>query len=162
MLTGQSLVYFAPGPWDDLWRPQHQLMSVFARQNKVLYVERRRYLRPTVAAFRNGDLGWSDVRSPALEAVADGLYVHRHPVWAPLSGAFALKQITRTITRASLHRSMRVLQLSDPIVWYSLPGMLDMMDDIPSASLRLYHAMDEYTSYGAQTADRRRVLEQRA
>ena len=66
MLTGQSLVYFAQGPWNDLWRPQHQLMSVFARSNKVLYVERRNFLRSALKALSRRELGWNDLTQPTL------------------------------------------------------------------------------------------------
>jgi hypothetical protein len=150
MLTGHSLVYFAQGPWKDLWRPQHQLMSVFARTNKVLYVERRHFMRSTIRAFSRGELGWDDLSRPSLEKVADNLYVHRYPVWAPVTGARPLKGLTRALSHGSLRRSMRMLGMSDPIAWYSLPGMLDMIDDLP-ARLRIYHAIDEYTSYSNHT-----------
>jgi len=159
MLTGHSLVYFSQGPWDDLWRPQHQLMSVFAQQNKVLYVERRPYLRSTMAEFRSGELGWQDLRQPALLQVADNLHIHRYPIWAPLSGAPALKQLSRAAMHASLKRSMRALDMSDPIVWYSLPSWLDLIDELPSAQLKLYHAIDEYTSYSQMTQARIRAWE---
>jgi hypothetical protein len=161
MLTGHSLVYFSQGPWDDLWRPQHQLMSVFSRQNKVLYVERRPHLRSTIADLRSGELGWSDVNRPELIKVDDNLHIHRYPLWAPASGAPGLKQLSRTTMRASLQRSMRKLGMSDPIVWYSLPSWLDLIDDLPSAQLKLYHAIDEYTSYSKMTQDRIRAWEQK-
>jgi hypothetical protein len=135
-------------------------MSVFARSNKVLYVERRHFLRPTLRALWRGELGWNDVSRPALEQVASNLYIHRYPVWAPVTGAFALKDLTRALTCASLRRSMRALGMSDPIVWYSLPGMLDMVDDLP-ARLRIYHAIDEYTSYSNHTETSRHALLQR-
>lgn len=161
MLTGHSLVYFAQGPWNDLWRPQHQLMSVFARSNKVLYVERRPYLRSTVKAISRGELGWEDLRRPSLRRVAKNLHVHRYPVWSPVSGAFPLKGLTHALTNASLRRSMRTLGMSDPIVWYSLPGMLDMIDGLSSARMRIYHAIDEYTSYSSHTEESKRALKQR-
>lgn len=160
MLTGHNLVYLAQGPWNDLWRPQHQLMSVFARSNKVLYVERRHFLRPTAKALSSGELGWNDLPRPSLEHIADNLYIHRYPIWAPITGAFPLKALTHAISRGSLRRSMRALGMSDPIVWYSLPGMLDMIDDLP-ARLRIYHAIDEYTSYSRQTEDSKRLVAQR-
>lgn len=160
MLTGQSIVYFAQGPWNDLWRPQHQLMSVFARSNKVLYVERRPFLRPTLSALVRGELENSDLRRPRMEHVADHLYIHRYPTWAPITGAPLLKGMTRAVSHGSLLRSMRALDMSDPIVWYSLPGMIDMIDD-PPARLRIYHAIDEYTSYSNHTDASRRALAQR-
>jgi len=135
-------------------------MSIFARSNKVLYVERRRFLRPTVKALARGELGWGDIFGPALEQIADNLYVHRYPVWSPITGAFPLKALTYAASRGSLHRSMRALGMSDPIIWYSLPGMVDMIDDTP-ARLRIYHAIDEYSSYSNQTEASKRTMMQR-
>jgi hypothetical protein len=161
MLTGHSLVYFAQGPWNDLWRPQHQLVSVFAQQNKVLYVERRPYLRPTVAGFHRGELGGQDLHRPALKKVSENLYLHRYPLWAPASGTFPLNQLSRAVMRYSLNRSMRTLGMSDPIVWYSLPSWSDLIDELPSARLKLYHAIDEYTSYINMSENRMRTCERR-
>jgi hypothetical protein len=159
MLTGHSLVYFSQGPWDDLWRPQHQLLSVFARQNKVIYVERRPYLRSTVAGFRRGELGWQDLRRSALIKVSKNLYLHRYPLWAPVSGAFPLREFSRAAMRYSLSRSMRTLGMSSPIVWYSLPSWSDLIDEFPSAMLKLYHAIDEYTSYSEMSETGIRISE---
>jgi hypothetical protein len=159
MLTGHSLVYFSQGPWDDLWRPQHQILSIFAKQNKVIYVERRPYLRSTVSELRRGELGWQDLRRPTLKKVAENLYLHRYPLWAPASGAFALKELSRTAMQHSLNRSMRSLGMSNPIVWYSLPSWGDLIDDLPSAKLKLYHAIDEYTSYSDMSEAKIRTWE---
>ena len=160
MLAGHNLVYFAPGRWDDLWRNRQQLMSVFARQNRVLYVERRCYLRATMAGFRRGDLGMSDLRGPYLRQVLDNLFVFRYPIWAPISGQSPLRELTRTIRRLSIQTAMRTLGMPQPIVWFSLPNMVSLVHEMPRARLLLYHVVDEYTTYGGQTSAQRRRIEQ--
>jgi glycosyltransferase involved in cell wall biosynthesis len=161
MLTGHNLVYFAPGKWDDLWRNRQQLMSVFARQNRVLYVERRRYLRSAMNGFRWGDLGRSDLRGPYLRQVLDNLFVFRYPIWAPISGQSPLRELTRTIRRLCIKKTLLKLGMSQPIVWFSLPSMVSLVHEMPRARLLLYHVVDEYTTYGGQTpAQRCRIEEQ--
>ena len=56
MLEGHNLVYFSPEKWDGLWRNRQQLMSVFARKNRVLFVEGRLFLRDMLAGPLAADL----------------------------------------------------------------------------------------------------------
>ena len=160
MLTGHNLVYFAPGPWHDLWRPKQQLLSIFARHNKVLFVEPRPHLRSTLADFRQSALGLQDLRRPCLEQLTENLYVYRYPVWAVTSGRPPLRELTRALRRFSIKTTLHRLHMSQPIVWFSQPAMIDMIDDIPSARLRLYHVIDEYSSYSGHTPASRRRIQQ--
>lgn len=161
MLTGRSLVYFAPGRWDGLWRNRQQLMTVFAKQNRVLFVERRLHLRETVAGFRRGDLGMSDLFRPSIRRISDNLFVFRYPIWAPTSGCFPLDRLMRTARRLSIRNTLRRLHMSELIVWFSKPDMVDLMDEIPPAALLIYHVVDEYTTYAGQTQARLRQVEDR-
>lgn len=151
MLTGHSVVYFAPSKWDGLWRNRQQLMSVFARQNRVLFVERRLYLWETLARFRRRDLRMSDLFRSSVRQISENLFVFRYPAWAPISGCFPLDRVTRAARRLSIRNAMNELHMSQPIVWLSKPGMVTLMDEIPPAALLIYHAVDEYTTYTNQT-----------
>lgn len=161
MLKEHNLVYFAPEKWNGLWRNRQQLMSVFARQNKVLFVEPRPYFRPTLAGVRRGDIGLSDLRHPLLRPISNGLFVLSYPVWAPISGRLPLSQITKTVRQRFIRQVLRELQMSQPIVWLSRPDMVDLLDEIPPARLLLYHVVDEYTSYSGQTSDSRQRIAER-
>jgi glycosyltransferase involved in cell wall biosynthesis len=154
-----SMIYYAPEKWDGLWRNRQQLMSRFARQNKVLFVEPRLHLRPTMTGLRRGSLGWSDLRRPTIRPISDNLYVFRYPVLAPVSGQLPLKQMARTIRRLALRRALRQLNMTQPIVWFSRPDMLDLLDEAPSPCLRVYHVVDEYTAYSNHTPESQRRLE---
>ncbi len=161
MLSGHSLVYFAPGPWAGLWRNRQQLMSLFARCNRVLYVEPRPYLRPTLAAWRSGQLPLADLRRPLIRQVAGNLFVFHYPFWAPVSGRWPLEPVTRLVRRQVLGQTWRRLGLSRPITWFSHPDMVDLPAEIPPTGLRIYHLVDEYTGYADQTPESRRRLEER-
>jgi hypothetical protein len=83
MLSGQSILVFAPGPWHDMWRNRHQIMSRLARQNTILWVEPRMAMRRTRRALREGEhLQWL----PSVEHIADGLHVLHNPAALPASG----------------------------------------------------------------------------
>ena len=159
MLTGYNLIYFAPEKWEGLWRNRQQLMSIFARQNKVLFVEPRLHLRKTAAAFRQRTLTPLDLGRPSLWQAADNLFVFRYPVWAPVSGQFPLDQLTRQARRFFFRRALHRLKLEQPIVWFSRPELVDLIDEVPDARLLIYHVVDEYTAYSTHTADSRRRLE---
>jgi glycosyltransferase involved in cell wall biosynthesis len=161
MLEGLSIIYFAPGEWDELWRGRHEVASIFARYNKVLFVERRPYLRPTLRAFRNGDLKMSALRVPALQQISEKLFVFRYPVWAPLSGRFPLNWLTKVIRRISLQNALRKLRMSNPISFIVHPDMVDLVNEMPSARLLIYHVFDEYSGYSGQTSASQQRIENR-
>jgi glycosyltransferase involved in cell wall biosynthesis len=152
MLTQQSMVYFAPGPWQGLWRNRHQLTNLFARHgNKVLFVEGRGYMRSALAAWRSGAIDSADLKQPLLQKIADNLHVFRYPVWTPVSGQMAIGWITQKFRSMLLRNALQQLEMTEPIVWFSQPSMIDLIDEIPSAKLRLYHVVDEYSAYTGQT-----------
>ena len=153
------MIYFSDG-WGGILDNRVQLMSVFARQNKVLFVEKRSSFRSTLDRFRRGNLGLSDLRRSSLRQISENLFVFRYPIWAPVSRRFPLSQLTRIVRRLSLGNALQRLQMSQPIVWFYFPNMVDLVNEIPSACLLLYHVVDEYASYHGHTpASRRRVEE---
>lgn len=157
MLKGYDLVYFAPERWTGLWRNRQQLMSIFARHNKVLFVERRLYLRHIVAGWRQKEWGLADLRRSTVQPVSENLFVFRYPLWAPVCGRFDYP--TKLMRQFSVRNALRQLGMSQPIVWFANPYMLDVVNEIPSPRLRIYHVVDEYTAYSGQTPARRRQLE---
>jgi len=158
MLTGHNIVYFGD-KWDGVLRNRQQLMSIFARQNKVLFVETERHLRPTLTSFRQGDLKLSDLRGSAVRQVSENLFIFPGPVWAPVSGHSPLRQLTKMARQRAFRNTLRELQMSQPIVWFYHPKWNDMIDKVPSARLRLYHVIDEYVSYQNKTPARCRLIE---
>ena len=97
MLSGQSILCFAPDPWSDLWRNRHQIMSLLAEQNRVLYIEPRPYLRGVIGGTISGRIPLSQWVSPPLRRMSEGLHIYRPPLYAPLSGREPLAGLTRTM-----------------------------------------------------------------
>lgn len=161
MLIDHSMIYFAPGTWEGLWRNRQQLMAVFAGQNRVLYVEQRPYLRSTLARWRRGELKLAELNPPRLRQVAPNLFVFRYPAWAGISGRAPIKQLTLGLRRFLLQRALRQLHMARPIAWFSHPDMVDLVQEIPPVSMRLYHVVDEYTGYAGLSPGSRRRLEER-
>lgn len=160
MLTGHDIIYFSD-EWGGILDNRVQLMSVFARRNKVLFVEKEPYIRSTLAGFRHGELRLSDLRRSSLRQVSENLFVFSYPLWAFTSGRFPLRQLTTIARRLSLRNAVRKLQMTQPIVWFYHPYWVDWVNEIPSACLLLYHVVDEYTSYQGSTPSRRRRIEER-
>lgn len=137
-------------------------MSIFARENRVLWVERRPRMKQL------GTLS-GDVRH-----IADNLYVFSYPTWAPISGRTPIKQITKVARRIALQSAMQKAGMtnnlrsqgasSGPVVWFSHPRMTDLIDEIPRwmlhrPAVRLYHVVDEYTAYSSVTPEIRQTME---
>src|SRR4051812_4310077 len=97
MLKAHNLIYFAQGPWDTLWRNRQQLMSIFARQNRVLYVEGRPTLRTTLHRLVHGEVKPSDLRYPFTRKLAENLFVFRYPAWAPDSDRLGLERTSKRV-----------------------------------------------------------------
>ena len=38
MIRGECILCFAPDLWSDIWRNRHRLLTLFARENRVLYL----------------------------------------------------------------------------------------------------------------------------
>ena len=148
-----SMIYFAPGPWQGLWRNRHQLMSRFARLgHKVLFVERRTHLRSAWSAWRNGTVDKAEFQNSLVQQVDENLYVLRYPLWTPVSGRLPLRWVTRTLRARILRHTLQQLGMSNPIVWYSQPSMHDLVHEIPTPKLAIYHVVDEYSAYSGQSA----------
>jgi glycosyltransferase involved in cell wall biosynthesis len=146
MITGHSLVYFGPEKWDGLWRNRHQLMSRFAEQNKVLYVEPKTWFRDARQQWRAGTLGWQALKQSRVTRAADNLYIYHSPVFVPISGRFPLDRITWFLWAGLVKLTMRRLGFDEPIIWLSRPVMANLVDFL-NGKLVIYHVVDEYLSY---------------
>ncbi|MCB0168485.1 MAG: glycosyltransferase [Anaerolineae bacterium] len=160
MLTGYDIVYFGDN-WDGVLRNRQQLMSIFARHNKVLFIERGNSLQTTISLLKKKQLHLTDLFRPLVRQISDNLFVFHEPVWAPASEKFLLGHLTGLLRHLSLRYAMRRLAIKQPIVWYYHPNWLDFIDGVPSSRLRLYHVVDEYTSFQDKTAAMKQHIEAR-
>ena len=159
ILSGHSIVYFGPGKWDGLWRNRHQLMSRFARFNKVMYVEPLVYLNQLRHQYLyRGPSGWKELIRLAmqnrLEIGPNNLYIYRSNPFLPISGRFPFDKITLWAWKSRLKITMKKLGFSKPIIWLSQPGMGKFIGSF-NERLVIYHVVDEYLAYGNMNAERK-------
>ncbi len=65
MLKGHHFNYLWPEKWDGLWLNRQQLMSVFARKNKVLFIDPETiFFRSVAQSILQRRIGHSDFRQP--------------------------------------------------------------------------------------------------
>lgn len=160
MIAGHDIVCFAPGPWDDIWRNRHQIMSRLARANRVLWVEPWPNLWPTLRGLRDRPLlqGLTSLRGPRLEQVDTNLYVYQPAGWAPRSSGEPLRTATQAVYMTLLRRVLRRLGFRAPILWLFLPDMeifLGRFDE----KLSIYHVVDEYSGYSGVSEEWRPVMQ---
>ena len=158
MIEGHDILCFAPGPWDDIWRNRHHIMTRLARDNRVLYVEPWPYIRPTVCRLRDGGIGVLDmVRGGQLHEAFTNLYVYQPPLWTPRTGRFPPSSITRTIYIGLLRRVLRRLRFKRPILWLFLPDTEVFIGHF-GEQLVIYHIVDEYSGYAGVSDSWRPVV----
>ncbi|MDH7489588.1 MAG: glycosyltransferase [Anaerolineae bacterium] len=159
MIAGETILCFAPDPWDDIWRNRHQIMSRLARQNLVIYVEPRPYLRQVWAGLRSGAI--RPLRSrPRLRKALDNLYVYTPPLWAPISGREPPASLFGCLRRWDLRAAMRRLGAGRPILWLVRPDQSDVIGQF-GEKMRVYQIVDDYTGYGGLTPERRAAFLER-
>jgi len=155
LLTGAHIVCFAPNPWDDLWRSRHHIFSRLASQNMVLYVEPEVY---SLSALRHGRVRL-DLSAPRLRHEADGLWLYRHPVWAPRTVRPGLKQLTRRLRWLALRQAMARLGLHRPITWVFQPLHAELVGTLDEC-LIIYHVVDQYAAYGHHSPEKQQHIRQ--
>jgi len=160
VLSGASILCFAPDPWDDIWRNRHQIMSVLAERNRVLYVEPRPYLRTVVRQALRGEISWAQWRAPRLTMVKPGLHVFHPPLYAPLSGRPPLSHWTEVLRTTALRRAMRQIGVERPLLWLFRPDMADIPGRY-GERLLIYHIVDEYLGYAEVDAARAEDIQRR-
>ncbi len=146
MLSGETIICAAPNPWESPWHNRHQIMSRLARQNSVVYMAPRPYLR---ALLRNPRQLFE--KGTRWREVLPNLHVYRPPAWAPVSGQQPLRDIFATWRRRDLARRLHALGGTDPILWLVSPDQGDMIGQWHE-KLVVYHVVDDYTAYEADTA----------
>jgi glycosyltransferase involved in cell wall biosynthesis len=159
MIEGHDILCFAPGPWDDIWRNRHQIMTRLAQANRVLYVEPWPELRPTLRRWRQGSLSRADLRGPRLRKVQESLYVYSPASWAPRATRFPLSSATDAVYMAFLRRVLKRLRFQKPILWLFLPEMEVFIGRFDE-KLVIYHIVDEYAGYSGVSETWRPVVQQ--
>jgi len=150
MIAGYDFLYFGPEKWDGLWRSRHQLLSRFAKKNRVLYVEPRYRLKETRTKWRRGEIKFQsyfkDLYQNRVTRLNSNLFIYHSPLFAPISDRFPLSRLTQHFWRMILKNTLNRLGFVKPIVWVSRPSMINLIDGF-NESMVIYHVFDEYQAY---------------
>ncbi len=150
MITGETILCYAPDPWAGLWRNRHQIMTRLAQRNTVLYIEQRIYLRELSRRLRAGQIGLADLRRPTLVHQQDGLWLYRDPIYAPYADRLSGGALTAWVRRSAMRRALKKLGSAAPILWLLRPFHADQIGHY-SEKLVVYHVTDEYSCFPAVT-----------
>ena len=154
---GVGMVYLAMSPWDSMWKNRHQLMSRFATEMPVLYVEpwqRLKRLRrdfPGVMPFlRSG-------KDANVTEISPNLCVFQSPPSLAVSGSILLERMTKIRWLNGVRKAADGMGITRPILWLSLPEMRFAVDKFGEA-MSIYHVVDEYAGYTGQDESKREAL----
>lgn len=140
------MIYLAMSPWNGMWKNRHQLMSRFANEMPVLYVEppqRLRRLRRQLGSAGRSGLRFQDA-SP--EQVLPQLYRFAASDRYPVSGGRGLRYLTERRWHRAIFRAAREIGIERPILWVSLPEQHSAVGRF-GEQLSIYHVVDEYAGY---------------
>lgn len=154
---GAGIIYLGMSPWDAMWKSRHQLMTRFAAELPVLYVE------PPVSfrAVRSGRVG---LRRLARDAITEtvrtdrsNVVVMRSSAWYPISGSKWIAAATRRRWLRAVRRAAGAAGIEVPILWVSRPEMRFAVGRL-GERLSIYHVVDEYAGYTGLDEDAARRL----
>jgi len=157
MIHGHDMVVFAPGPWDDIWRNRHQLLTILARENRILWVEPRIFLGDALQKVRRGELSWRRFWCPRVEQVRPNLYVYRDPIIPRVATRRCWGALAHWMQERSVLAAMNRLQMGAPILWLFWPGQMGAIGRY-GESLVVYHVVDEYSGYAGMSEEYRVIL----
>jgi glycosyltransferase involved in cell wall biosynthesis len=144
-LQGESIVCFAGEDW---WyhhpHSKNHLLKRYACSNKVLFVNSITMGLPSIS---NPDFFLKIRRKLKsytrwLRKVPEGLWVMT-PVNLPLYGSKFGRWLNRILLVAQLRVAMRLLRISQPILWIAIPTAAEMVGRL-GEKLLLYQVSDKY------------------
>ena len=150
MLTGESIVCFAPDPWGDIWRNRHRLLSVFSRRNKVLYVEPRLGVRGLLRKLRSGAVKPRHFFRKRTTEVRENIFVYHDPVHLPRTAWRGIGPAVDRRRDTMLLAATRRLSIANPILWLVRPDTWDVPGKLQEKVV-MYQMVDDYLSYAGLT-----------
>jgi glycosyltransferase involved in cell wall biosynthesis len=146
MLHDQCIVCFAPDPWQDLWRNRHRLLSIFARSNRILYVEPRTRIRHLASGLRKGRIRPRHLFRRRVEEVRPNLFVYHDPLFLPRIQGRGIGPWVDRVRTSSLRRAMRRVGIDRPVLWLVRPDCHDLPGQFRESAV-LYQVVDDYLAY---------------
>ena len=116
MLSGETIIYFGPEPWEGMWRNRHQLMTRLANRNRVVYVEPPAMLRPVLRGLVTGS-PHQPRSAGSVRRDESGVIVYPSPAWTPLTGRPPLRGLSLRWYFRILRARCNIAPACRPIVW---------------------------------------------
>ncbi len=144
-MENQSIICFAPDPWDSMWRNRHQIMSRLSQNNKVLYIEPHIYtLRDGLVSLIRSLIG-HNLQNERLKHIANDLWVYKHHPLGFKSNWIVLNQLGLILRILAIRHILRKLRMKSPILWV-VDSRFGNMVKYFKKSLVCYHVVDNYTA----------------
>ena len=146
MLSGEDIVCFALRRWDSPWKNNQQVMSCFAKGNRVLYVDPPRPFREAI-----GETLGRVERKPVLEHVIGGLHLYHGPRLLARWGRNHLVSrffnwVTAPARLAHVRGLAAGMGFRAPILWIYDPMLAPAIGSFQE-KLVLYYVIDNYAEY---------------
>ena len=147
MIEGRDIVCMSFVVWDEHWGTPQQLMSRFAKSNRVLYVEQP----VSVLSFFTG------IRSRGAVArqierwrhgprqVAENIWAAAPPPVLPMRAHKLVNMVNAFFIRRWLRSQVKKLEMQDVIFWNVQPTMPNIARAVKPA-LTLFHCVDDFSA----------------
>lgn len=161
MIKNENIICIAPNPWFDLWRRRHQLMSRFAKYNRVLYIEPPRSIFSPFVDKKTR--GWPLSFRFGLHREKDNLNIYSPLNLFPFNRIKFLNKLNDIYIMWKIRRIIRRLKIDNAILWvYYSPKTLLLMKAISQEihpKLICHDCYDKFTGYGGGCGRKRDEIE---
>ncbi len=159
-IAAAPIVAFSSNDWSDIPSSTSQLMTQLARSRTVLYIDTigirtprltTRDVRRAIGKLRRGFKG--------ARRVEQNLYVWS-PLVIPFHGSKMARRLNARLLSAFTRWVMRRLRIRNAIVYAALPSALDVVKQLPRATL-VYHCIDDYREFTDAPREAYELMEDR-
>ena len=148
MFKGQNILCISTIDWDFLWQEHQSIMSILARNNRVLFIENTGVRAPGISdmpRIKKRILHWWK-STKGFRKEMENLYVYS-PIILPFPYSRFARWINRFLLLRPLKNWMKVMEFYDPIIWTFLPTpiVIDVVEEIPHKAF-FYYCTDNFSA----------------
>lgn len=146
MLKGRDIIALASEDWGEWPSSSQHLMTVFARNNRVLWVDSVGMRAPRVCS-KDARRIWSKLRKfrSGVKRINDHLSVFT-PLVLPYHQYAACRRLNALLLKRRLNQLRRCMDISHPLWWISTPIMGELVSGWENDD-SIYYKGDEYGAF---------------